>query len=153
MLFRSGAVAKEVKGVIADSPYADLKGFLYNNMNRFTKLPNFPFSYLTVGLSKRWLRVNMKEVSPLEAAKTLGKRPLLLIHAEGDEVIPYQDTLSIYEAIKDNGKVEYWVPKVDGHIKAYIYEKKNYEERVLDFIDHLAYPKRRHCKVQRVIKK
>ena len=148
----AGSMAKEVKGIIADSPYADLKDFLYRNMNRFTKLPNFPFSYITVGLSKRWLRMNMKEVSPLEAAKTLGKRPLLLIHAEGDEVIPYQDTLSIYEAIKHKGKVEYWVPKVEGHIKAYIHEKENYEDKVLAFINHLAYPKRRHCQVKRVVK-
>ena len=149
----AGAMAKEVRGIIADSPYADLKHYLYENMSRFTKLPSFPFSYLTVGLTKHWLRMNIKEASPLEAAKQLGKRPLLLIHAEGDEVIPYKDTLTIYEAIKEKGKVDYWVPTVQGHIRAYIHEKKAYEEKVLNFLHHLAYPKRRHCQVKRIVGK
>lgn len=149
----AGAMAKEVKGIIADSPYADLKGYLYENMSRFTKLPRFPFSYLTVSLSGHWLRMNMKEVSPLESAKQLGRRPLLLIHAEEDEVIPYQDTLTIYEAIKEKGQVDYWVPTVKGHIRSYIHEKKMYEEKVLSFLHKIAYPKRRHCKVKRIVRR
>ncbi len=67
----------------------------------------YPLAYLTGLWAKIFLEIDLKKVSPATAVKDL-TIPILIIHSENDEVIPFENALRIQEALKDNPQAEFW---------------------------------------------
>lgn len=63
-----------------------------------------------------WSGVDFDRRGPVDCMECLARRPLLLIHGTADVVIPYEETLTLYEAT--GRRAGLWVPSGVGHVEA-----------------------------------
>lgn len=129
-----GGASKDVKGIIADSPFASLDTYVLDSFQYWTKLPKF------VGqLSTYLTRLNFHgfaphKVKPIEVMKTVKDKKILIIHAKDDPAISCKESERMKE-ICDG--IDLWQPKKGGHIEAYRLNKKEYEARILSYLKSL----------------
>jgi len=131
----AGELSKDVVAVVADSPFSDLDQYLSDEMSYWTGLPkslNPVFLKTTEAVSP----FKIKEVSPYKAAEQYKTKGLFLIHSKKDNAISYQESEKIYQkahgTVKNNIKL--WLTNKGGHIRSYKYDKNEYEQKVLDFL-------------------
>ncbi|MCA0242941.1 MAG: alpha/beta hydrolase [Proteobacteria bacterium] len=113
---------------LADSAFADLGEVLQRNYRRLTHLPAalFPASALVA----QWLTgVNLRRFRPLDLAATLAARPVLLIHSEGDRVVPCEHAHRLARAFG----ASLWTTPSTGHLSSYRSDPDGYVRRVRDF--------------------
>lgn len=118
-----------VKGVIADCPYSSIKEIIIAFTNRL-KLPGklfYPFIYLGARILGN---VNLHETSAIKAIKN-SKIPVLIIHGNKDDIVPYNMSKSIQQANPTMCSLEIFDNA--GHGLSYIEDYKRYEKVVLDF--------------------
>lgn len=124
----------DVQLVIADSPFADLKEYLEENLPYWSGLPSFPFTPLIINIIPYLSGIEADQVSPYRAVGNLGENRLLLIHSKGDEPIPYSNSERIYDSASNKEQVEVWLTEEGGHIESFLTDQLEYEERVLAFL-------------------
>lgn len=66
-----------------------------------------------------------------QAVATLGTVPLLLIHGEKDEVVPYRHAKLIFAAT--TGQSTMWTVSGGRHLDTFVYRPVPYHQRLLDF--------------------
>lgn len=88
----AGAREPAVSAVIADSPFADLKSYLKNNLSVWSGLPAFPFNQAFFIVVPVLTGLRPESVSPLKEVDKLAGRPLLLIHGEADVDVPISNS-------------------------------------------------------------
>jgi len=94
----------EVKAIVAESSYARLD--LLTQQIYALPVLKYPLGFLTGFWSKIFFSIDIKDVSPAEAVKKL-TIPILIIHSENDQVIPFSHALLLQEALKNNPKAEF----------------------------------------------
>jgi fermentation-respiration switch protein FrsA (DUF1100 family) len=131
-----GARMPEVNAVVADSGFSALSPFLLENAKHFTKLPDFPFTYLIWATVPPVLGANLSQVSPMKEMGALAKKPLFIIHGDKDDTVNYHHALDLMEAYRANGGQhgEVWIVPGAGHVKAYRVAPVLYKEKLLDFL-------------------
>jgi pimeloyl-ACP methyl ester carboxylesterase len=122
-----------IEAVVADSPFRDLKDYLSENLSFWSGLPNFPFTPVILGILPLLLDVDLSQVSPENAIKSLGI-PVLLIHGTGDEAIPYSNSEAIY-ANGNPDQVQLWVTEEAGHVRTYNLYPEEYLSKVVQFLE------------------
>ncbi len=127
----------QIRAIVADSPYASLRGMVER---QFFFLPGplkWPFVTLTEAYVWLFLGLRMSEAAPAEAVRTL-QVPLLVIHGEEDSQIPLEHAQRI-AANAPPGRTELWrVPDAD-HGLAHALAGPEYEMRVRLFFErHLC---------------
>lgn len=130
----AGVESKYVKGIIADSPFANLKDYVKENLPKWSNLPKIPFTPIILGIIPILLKVKVDNVSPVKAVANLKDKHLLLIHSKDDTTIPYSDSKVIYEGVKDKRFVHIWLTKKAKHIRSYVMYKDEYERKILSFL-------------------
>lgn len=130
----AGAREPAVTAVIADSPFADLQTYLDKNLSVWTELPSFPFNQAFFMVVPSLTGLRTETVSPVNEIKNMGNRPLLLIHGEGDEDIPIENSEMLQKAYP---KAE--LLRVPGakHVKNYATAPQLYLSAVTNFLDRL----------------
>ncbi|WP_202080316.1 alpha/beta hydrolase [Caldalkalibacillus salinus] len=124
-----------VSATVADSPFSDLREYLESNLSYWSNLPNFPFTPVILGTLPALTGIEVDQVSPRGAEEP--KSPVLLIHGDGDEAIPYENSLQIQQAYES--QTELWVPQGSDHVESFADYPEAYTERVIQFFDqHLA---------------
>lgn len=86
-----------VKGIISDSGYSDVKKAFKENIKDVYGLPSFPivnFASLYVKIFEGW---SFGEADALEQVKN-SKVPVLIIHGGEDEVVPVSQSNDLFEA-------------------------------------------------------
>ncbi|MEL6139112.1 MAG: alpha/beta fold hydrolase [Cyanobacteria bacterium J06628_6] len=81
-----------VGAVVADSAFADMSDVVSGELKRQTGLPPFASRLLLPGLSilgQHQYGVDITQSIPEESIGQIAPRPILLIHGDQDEVIPY----------------------------------------------------------------
>lgn len=129
------AVAEDpgvIDAVIADSSFSDLKQHLYYNLPTWNKLPTFPFSVLTIPFFSLFTGIDVGDISPLKAMTKIPAEKVMLIQSEDDSVVPYKNSLKLFEQ-SDSASV-FWVIKNAAHGKIFETYQKEYVDRVLSFI-------------------
>ena len=91
--------APEIKAIVAESSYAKLDWIAYQYFN--IPLLRYPLAELGRLWDILFLRIDIKTVSPVDAAKKINI-PVLLIHSKKDDVIPFQNGLALKEALNHN---------------------------------------------------
>lgn len=97
----------DIKAVVSDSAYArlDLMAMeLYKQIPFLAK----PLTWLTDLWSRLFLKISLKDVSPLRSVKH-SKVPMLIIHSKEDQVIPLEQGLMLQEALKENPKGVFYI--------------------------------------------
>lgn len=128
------AAAEEpfIEAVIADSPFSDLKVYLESNLPYWSDLPHVPFTFVIMNTLPVLTGIDVSQVSPREAIKEL-ETPVLLIHGDGDQAIPYSNSEEIYMNAQA-GNAQLWITQGSDHVKSYPDYSEQYVERVLDFL-------------------
>ncbi len=124
---------KDVKAVIADSPFSDLEGYLRTYMPVWTHLPNVPFTYLIITLIPMLTDLNPAESIPIKAVDQIAPRPVLFIHSKDDPSIPYKESVSMYNKHRD--VFEIWLTEKAKHVKSFAMYKDDYIQKVLQFLE------------------
>ena len=122
----------DVRFVVADSPFADLETYLRDNLSKWSGLPNFPFTPLIMTEIPLVTGIDPSKVRPVEAIRQLRDLPILLVHAENDDLISYENSVILKEA-SGSAKTELWTTPGDGHIGAYKHDPQQYVKKVTDF--------------------
>lgn len=90
-------LVENLKFVVADCPFGELKTLAAHQIHTLHKLPLRPF----VGLSSLFFKLLTgafyQDVSPLDAVKRL-EAPVLFVHGTADRTIPYQESVKLHEA-------------------------------------------------------
>jgi len=128
-----GAVAlmashKNVKAIVADSAYAELR-HIVQHMHRIFFVFKYPLAYLTKIYGLLFLKINIDDASPANNIKNL-EVPILLIHAEKDSQIPASEAYLLHDA---NKKSELWIVGNADHGMSHSVNPEKYEKRVAGF--------------------
>lgn len=127
-----GALRPEVETVVADCPFASLGELVRDKLSqRF--LPARHLMPAIDYLNRAIYGYSLAAVSPLQWIGRISPRPILLIHAEKDRIIPVEDSLRLFEAAGE--PKELWIePDVD-HCGAYFKDREAYIKRVADYFE------------------
>lgn len=120
----------EIKGVVAESSYADLYQMTYDYY------PYPILKYFLAELTRFWgrliLNMEVKSVSPQNSVKQLSI-PILLIHSKEDKVIPYKHSVALAKAAENNPHAE--IKTVDNLNHGQFIP--NYEALIVDFFNRV----------------
>jgi dipeptidyl aminopeptidase/acylaminoacyl peptidase len=122
----------EIKSVVLDSPFADLKEYLQVNMPVWTKLPNIPFTPLILYEIPLMTGIKPENVSPLHEMEKFKERPILFIAGDADDTIPMENSKRLWEKV-NNSKDEFWVVPRAKHVGAYSVVPDQYLNKVTNF--------------------
>ncbi|MDY7221835.1 alpha/beta hydrolase [Halalkalibacterium halodurans] len=125
--------SEDVQIVIADSPFANLRQYLSENLSHWSDLPDVPFTWVVLQTIPVLIGADIDQVSPVDAVSPIGETKLFLIHGRWDEAIPHRDSEAIFEAA--DGQAELWLPENEGHVKTINEQSEEYEERILAFLE------------------
>lgn len=121
-----------VAAVIADSPFADLKAYLGENMSVWSGLPSFPFNRAFFIVTPLMTGLNLGSVSPQGEIPLMNGRPLLLIHGDQDVDIPMANSESLLRAYPEAKLIRF---PGGTHVKNYQTRPELYLEIVDTFLD------------------
>ncbi len=129
--------APEIKAIVAEASYARL--------DRLTPelyplpLLKKPLGWLTALWAKLFLGLNLSSISPAESAKLL-TIPVLIIHSQADQIIPFSHARLLQEALKNNPRAEFLFPENILHGELIIEPRKTrgeegrgYQKRLEEF--------------------
>lgn len=131
----AAAKSQEVSGVIADSSFSDLNRYLLDNLSVWSKLPKYPFSPLMVFMIRYIMGKNPQLVKPMVSLERIYPRPVLFIHGDQDDTVPYLNSERMAQRFAD--AFSFW--KVPGakHTASYRMYPQEYTNRVVHFFDKL----------------
>jgi pimeloyl-ACP methyl ester carboxylesterase len=121
-----------VAAVIADSPFADLKAYLGENLSVWSGLPAFPFSRAFFIVTPLITGLKPGSVSPQGEIPLMNGRPLLLIHGDQDVDIPIANSESLLRAYPEAKLIRF---PGGTHVKNYQTNPVLYLEIVDTFLD------------------
>lgn len=118
--------AAEIKAVVADSSYASLE----NMAPQLFLIPGSkkPLSLLVRAWVKLILGIDIKKISPAKAIEN-STIPILIIHDRNDQVILFDNALSLQQALKNNPRAEFWFS--DGQFHGAT--SPDYQNRIIEF--------------------
>lgn len=134
-----GAAAQEpaIGAVVSDSTYAEFEETLRSEFPKKSNLPNLflPPVVLTVQILTG---VDITTSRPIEEVGKIAPRPMLFIHANGDETIPIEHAERLAAAAPS--KEDLWIIEADEHAKTFNTEPERYVERVAEFFSMALHP-------------
>ena len=98
--------AAEIKAIVSESSYARLD-LMAPALFRIPVV-RYPLGWLTSLWARLFLAIDLKSVSPKDAANHL-KIPVLIIHSKSDPVISFDHALMLQESLKNNPRAEFWL--------------------------------------------
>jgi uncharacterized protein len=130
------AAAEEpaVAAIVADSAFADFGQMIERQFARLARLPRQVLPG-ALAIGRAITGVALQRVRPIDGARALVGRPVLVIHSAGDRFVPACDA----EAIAAAAGAELWITPTEGHIGSYRAAPEPYVQRVLGFFErHLG---------------
>ncbi len=124
-----------VAGVLADSPFADLKTYLQGSLPVWTHLPAFPFNAIILAIIPRLTGIHPSRVDPLAVLGALGDRPLLLIAGTADTYIPDTNAMELYRrARRTDPQAQLWLVAGANHVQGFKVAPIAYLQHVYDWL-------------------
>jgi uncharacterized protein len=127
-----GAAGEEsaIGALIIDSACADFLAMMRRHFRRQSKLPTFflPGALLAVRLRTG---AHLGQLRPAEDLRAISLRPVLIIHAQGDQLVPIVHAQELARA----GNAELWITDGISHLGSYRADPPAYRERVTAFFE------------------
>jgi fermentation-respiration switch protein FrsA (DUF1100 family) len=120
-----------VAALVLDSPFADARQVVRENVWHAAHVPGGPFVAGVTLWLRLWHGVRYADASPRAVLSGLEPRPLFFIHGGADEIVSVRHSRSLYDAYK--GPREIWVVQGAPHVGAYFADRPLYVERVAGF--------------------
>lgn len=116
-----------IDAVVAYAPFASIM-LLADEAYDWLGIARAPF----IGMMEFWARLffgaNPREVSPIALAHRI-TAPVLHIHSQSDDLIPFENATMIHEALTSSTNVEVWYPARGAHVEIPF----KFNDRVRDF--------------------
>ncbi|MGE3273119.1 MAG: alpha/beta hydrolase [Chloroflexota bacterium] len=139
----AAAQDQAIDAVVAESPFASIETFLYEDVNRMVaQRPVLHEAFqlrwwpqLVVGFTS-WRQGIQRLESPYDVIDRIAPRPILLMHGTGDIAVDVSHTKRLYA--RAGAPKELWL--VDGaeHTKVFDHAPEEYRSRVSDFLRSIA---------------
>jgi dipeptidyl aminopeptidase/acylaminoacyl peptidase len=119
--------------IVADSPFASLRDQSRTVITRFYHLPSFPFFHLAMFGYAVLFQASADNVSPEHVVSDISPAPLLVIAADGDELMPVENGRRVFAAARE--PKELWILPGTEHGSTLAFADGKYENRVGRFFD------------------
>ena len=123
----------DIKALVTDSCFADLKDMMEPEFSKRTRFPKFFLGPLLF-LVKIMYGVDFNAVSPEAVVTRIAPRPIFFIHGEADETVPQEHASRLHQASL-NPQNQLWVAPGAGHVKVYLTYPEEYINRLTAFFD------------------
>ncbi|GAF20909.1 hypothetical protein JCM19047_573 [Bacillus sp. JCM 19047] len=124
---------KEVKVIIADSPYTAVDEELSHQMQNLFQIPSFPLLQMGSALTKLVAGYTFGEASALVQVKN-ETPPLLFIHGSADDLVPTYMSRELYDAAATKEK-DLWIADGADHVGAKFTEPAVYYKQIWSFVN------------------
>jgi dipeptidyl aminopeptidase/acylaminoacyl peptidase len=127
-----------ISGIVADSPYADLKNAASRYVTAFGAIPKavaWPAETVAFATAKSMHEIEFESRNPANWAQGV-TCPVFLIHGKSDKRIPYTHSELILDQL--NTDKELWLVEGTGHTKAFSSSPAEYVQRVLGFLNRIG---------------
>ena len=126
-----------VRGVIADCGFSSPEAIMRSVLRAHVKwLPAGPLLALMDVCTRVFAGFSIKEASTLDAVSKT-KHPILFIHGTADRLIPYDNTLRLYDAKR--GKKALYICPGAGHVRSISTDREKYYAVVNEFLDKYGF--------------
>lgn len=122
-----------VKGIISDSAFDSVYNILAHVFKSELKITGFPLFKTFEAYHKIFWGASLKEQSAIEQVKK-SKVPILYIHGEGDDFVPFEMVKNLYDATKPELRDIYTVPNA-WHIEAQAKNPKKYNKKLDEWLE------------------
>ena len=124
-----------IRGIVADSPYADLKNVASRYVTAFGAIPTavaWPARTVTFAIARAMHGIDFESRNPADWAQGV-TCAVFLIHGKSDKTIPYKHSEQILERLHTDKQL--WLVEGTGHTRAFSSSPEEYVRRVLDFFN------------------
>lgn len=121
----------EIRGVIAEIPFASANSLLGHTFRREIGLPSFPFAYVTKWICEWRVGFDFDRLAPVEVIGQIAPRPVLLIDDAGDRLFP-PDAVELLHQAAGEPKTLWQIPACP-HGKARECAPEEYLRRMILF--------------------
>jgi alpha-beta hydrolase superfamily lysophospholipase len=124
-----------IRGIVADSPYANLKDVASRYVTAFGVIPTavvWPARAVTFATAKAMHGIEFESLNPADWARGI-TCPVFLVHGKSDKTIPYKQSEQILQKLDTYKKL--WLVEGTGHTKAFSSSPAEYVRRVVDFLN------------------
>lgn len=130
----------DVAAIVADSPFAHLRGVMEQKVRDFTPHPwLIPLSWASIRLGEALSGGDFRAVRPVDSVRKMPATPVMVIHGERDEFVSGDQIEELIRAMA--GPKELWILDC-GHAMARLERADEYKDRVLRFFDSHLRPGR-----------
>jgi uncharacterized protein len=129
----AAAKDKRLRAVVDDSGFSDAPRVIAAAFEHFVHLPAFPFAPISVGIADLRAGIDVSRVRPMDVIAAISPRPVLIIHEQGDAVVPVENSLRNFAAAHQPKQL--WLVPGSGHGQAQIVAKSEYASKVTDFFE------------------
>ena len=123
----------DIKALVTDSCFADLKDMMEPEFTKRTRFPKFFLGPLLF-LVKIMYGVDFNAVRPVAVVSQIAPRPVFFIHGEDDETVPLEHAYRLHQA-SHNPQNQLLVVRGAGHVKSYMTYPEEYINRLTGFFD------------------
>ncbi len=116
----------QVVGVLADCGYSSAKKIIKKVVGEMHLPPDLVYPFIKLG-ARIWGGFDLEETSPVEAAAN-AKVPIIFVHGDTDDFVPYEMSVEMYEACTQGKRLI--TIKGAGHGLAYPADRDGYVEQL-----------------------
>ncbi len=127
----AAAKDKRIRAVVDDSGFSDAPRVIAAGFEHFIHLPAFPFAPITVAIADLRAGIDVGSVRPMEVIGEISPRPLLIVHEQGDAVVPVDNSLRNFAAAGSPKQI--WLVPGSSHGQAQTIARPQYESRITSF--------------------
>jgi fermentation-respiration switch protein FrsA (DUF1100 family) len=127
----------DIRGIVADSSYANLKDVASRYMTAFGAIPAavaWPARTVTFATARAMHGIDFDGRNPADWAHGVSC-PVFLIHGKSDKTIPFEHSEQIFQLL--NMYKELWLVEGTGHTEAFFRSPAEYVRRVADFFSRI----------------
>jgi pimeloyl-ACP methyl ester carboxylesterase len=121
----------QIRGVVADSTYADLAKAIARTQWMAYHIPRIPLGQVVIWATAGRLRCRLSTLSPIAVVGKIAPRPLLIIHGMKDKWILPAEAQALFQAAGEP-KAFWLVPEAE-HVGSFYTDREEYIRRVEEF--------------------
>jgi len=123
----------DVRCIVTDSSFADLKSLMETEFQKRTKFPEFLLTPMLF-MVKIMFGADFGAVKPIELVSKIAPRPIFFIHGEQDTNVPLEHAYRLQQA-SQNPENQLWIAPQASHVEAYRNHPIEYMTRITVFFD------------------
>ena len=127
----AASTVPEIKGVVAEAAFVDLRTAISDGFEVMTGLPHFPFAVIAEYICECRLGIDVDEVAPIDVIARISPRAVFLIHDGDDRQLKAESVQRLHDAAGEPRQL--WIVPGAPHAKGLQTVPEEYERRVVVF--------------------